>query len=658
MHNLILHKDDISLISVDPAKTIFWIGAGVGYNAPCNLPLGNELTDAFLRLTLGDDYFEKFVLYWNNHIPMIKDCVRNGELHNPSKKRVYTIEEVRNDKVYDRPRLEFILGELNKLDHEFQRINFQDEDNKRRYSRKSSLKAIEHFSEAEPNYPHYWIADFVKRGAVAITANFDVCIEKALMGSENVPEPDDCDGVRGIVTDYGPVYHFHGIATDKDIDKNLGATINNVSKRLPEKFTEKVEGWLDNGYSIVFVGYSGLDFFDVQPFFESLGEDRKFLGKAIYLNFCSESECDDELAREKTYLYLIEPFLPDNQIIAYGDSVDFLKKLGNNSGVRCSIKPEDLSTETGKAFENTKDELMKLTAGKNDKDIDSYHFINLFRILSQLNISPSIFDDEWGVKICDIYFQWKNDSEDHGVLPQMFETKNQISESIAEDMRYNNWGSKNRQYCDVIKDISPLIWKWTERHGTPLMAHLSWRSKSVSEEILDSYVERTYEILKRGAYGGRTAEEEDIERDTVHYLCGWQTKKLYALWAIPIVRYFIRPKLQYLLDRICILTELPFTSLRYRTYYLSLCRQKGAIKAMLGDKGYDSNGYYGNIQDEWNICMETPNFYDARRIIHARKLQCWIMALKLNFRGFKKYGTLCRINKALEDMRKDQSAMR
>ena len=216
MHNLILHKDDLSNLSVEPSKTIFWIGAGAGYNTPCNLPLGNELTDAYMRATLGDDYFEKFVLYWNNHIPMIRDCVKDGELHALSQKRVYKIEDVRNDKAYDRPRLEFILGELNKLDHEFQRINFQNFDNKRRYFRESSLKAIGNFAKAEPNYIHHWIADFVKKGAVAVTANFDVCIEKALLGCENVPEPDDCDGVRGIMTEYGPVYQFHGLATDKD----------------------------------------------------------------------------------------------------------------------------------------------------------------------------------------------------------------------------------------------------------------------------------------------------------------------------------------------------------------------------------------------------------------------------------------------------------
>ncbi len=36
----------------------------------------------------------------------------------------------------------------------------------------------------------------------------------------------------------------------------------------------------------------------------------------------------------------------------------------------------------------------------------------------------------------------------------MFEAKDQISESIVEDMRYNNWGSKNEQYCDVVMELS------------------------------------------------------------------------------------------------------------------------------------------------------------------------------------------------------------
>ena len=104
------------------------------------------------------------------------------------------------------------------------------------------------------------------------------------------------------------------------------------------------------------------------------------------------------------------------------------------------------------------------------------------------------------------------------------------------------------------------------------------------------------------------------------------------------------------IDRILVF---PFTSLRYRTYYLSLCRQRDAIRAMLGDRGVDANGYYADMQKEWNICMETPDFYDARRTIRARMLQFWIMVCKGKVRNVAKFRELKMIYLALEKMRAD-----
>ena len=63
---------------------------------------------------------------------------------------------------------------------------------------------------------------------------------------------------------------YAALATDRNIQQNLGATINNVSKSLPLEFTAKLKKSFRDGYDIIFIGYSGLDFFDVRPFFEGL----------------------------------------------------------------------------------------------------------------------------------------------------------------------------------------------------------------------------------------------------------------------------------------------------------------------------------------------------------------------------------------------------
>lgn len=73
---------------------------------------------------------------------------------------------------------------------------------------------------------------------------------------------------------------------------------------------------------------------------------------------------------------------------------------------------------------------------------------------------------------------------------------------------------------------------------------------------------------------------------------------------------------------------------------------------MLGEKAED-NGFYGDVQHEWDICMETPNLFDARMVIRARMLQIWIMIFKLNIKNIKSYKALIGIYKELDSMRAD-----
>lgn len=657
LQDIILTKDDASLIKINPSKTIFWIGAGVGANAPCGLPLGNELTDTYLKSALGEDAAKQFILYWNNHVPRIRDCVKAGIWDAPEAAGTYTIDDVRSGQAWERPRLEFIIGEINKLDQEFQNIRFQKPENQKRYSRKSSIHAIRHFAEATPNLLHHWLADFAKAGSMIVTANFDTCIEKALLG-DAVPAPTSREGVKGTETGSGFIYHFHGVATDRNIQQNLGATINNISKSLPVEFTEKLKKCFRDGYDIIFVGYSGLDFFDVRPFFEELAGST-YTGKALYLHFCkNEDKCKMAIKEDKQYLYLLNPFAEEK--IIYGDSLDFFDVLGKNSGVKCTQDASSISSACGNAYIRTKKELESITAGMNDMDREAYYFLNAFRFASQLNINPANFYPDWGKRIYNIYLEWKEDTKDSAALCEMFQTRSQINESIVEDIRYNNWASTDPTYLMAVQDIAPLISQWIGPHETQLTGYLTWKRRRAPKALLNSYVEKTCAILEKGPSTARTPEEEDTERDTVHYLCGWQMKKLYVLWAVPIIRYAVYPELKYHLKCIERILDHPFTSLRYRTYYLSLCRQRDAIRAMLGGGKTDANGYYGDLQQEWNICMETPDFYDARMVIRARMRQFWIMVFKGKLRRVSKYKELkaiyCELQKLKADTKKRNEA--
>ena len=78
MNDIILEKDDKSWLRINPAKTIFWTGAGISCIPPSSLPLGNELTDAYLETALGAKW-KDFVALWNNNFPQIMNSVRNGK---------------------------------------------------------------------------------------------------------------------------------------------------------------------------------------------------------------------------------------------------------------------------------------------------------------------------------------------------------------------------------------------------------------------------------------------------------------------------------------------------------------------------------------------------------------------------------------------------
>jgi hypothetical protein len=333
--------------------------------------------------------------------------------------------------------------------------------------------------------------------------------------------------------------------------------------------------------------------------------------------------------------------------------LDFFTVLGKNSSVKCTQDASSISAVCDNAFIRTKKELENITSGMSDTDKETYYFLNAFRLTSQLNINPANFYSDWGKRIYNIYLDWKEDTKESAVLYEMFQTRNQINESIVEDIRYNNWASSEPAYLMTVQDINPLTSQWIGPHETQLTKYLTWKRRRASKTLLNSYVEKTCAILDKGAFTARTPEEEDIERDTVHYLCGWQMKKLYALWAVPIIRYAVYPELKYHLKCIEQILAHPFTSLRYRTYYLSLCRQRDAIRAMLGDKKTDVNGYYGDLQQEWNICMEIPDFYDARLVIRARMLQFWIMIFKGKLRRVSKYKELKMIYCELQKLRAD-----
>lgn len=108
--------------------------------------------------------------------------------------------------------------------------------------------------DGPPNGLHAFFAEHLAAAGGHITANFDTCIEQALGG-------------RGAPS----VVHFHGPLAGGE----LGVTLARIERGLPPDKRHEVQGALlaPGKRLLVFVGYSGSDFFDVDPFLRTLPPD-------------------------------------------------------------------------------------------------------------------------------------------------------------------------------------------------------------------------------------------------------------------------------------------------------------------------------------------------------------------------------------------------
>lgn len=175
------------------------------------------------------------------------------------------------------------------------------------------LKIIDFYSECEnPNIQHFFLADMIKKGNFVITTNFDFLIEYALRQSgvfdddiivvitredfEKYKFPDELYTQGKKV-----LYKIHGstknIITGDDTKEYLVATIQafgtnkeglNVFQLEPFKHDLFIN--ITEGRSLIIMGYSGSDDFDIVPTLKAL----KNLKNVIWINYKQEIEMGSE----------------------------------------------------------------------------------------------------------------------------------------------------------------------------------------------------------------------------------------------------------------------------------------------------------------------------------------------------------------------------
>ncbi|MFX1258494.1 MAG: tetratricopeptide repeat protein [Promethearchaeota archaeon] len=255
----------------DDTKLTFLVGAGCSVDSPSCLPAGRTMIEAIIKYTCAESEIKKLLKF-----------VESGEL------RFEALVEIVRDR----------------LDPE--------------------LKLIDYYGQCDkPNLQHFFLAEMIKKGHFVMTTNFDFLIEYALLQSnfpndEIIPvitkndfkkykDPNDLFE-KGKKT----VYKIHGstknVITGENTKDSLVATIQafgsdkeGLNVFQVEPFKRDLFDSVSNGRSLVVMGYSGSDDFDVVPTLMIL----KNLKNIIWINY-------DDKAGANEKIYEIETNESDN----------------------------------------------------------------------------------------------------------------------------------------------------------------------------------------------------------------------------------------------------------------------------------------------------------------------------------------------------------
>jgi hypothetical protein len=198
-----------------PHRTCFWTGAGISADYPSALPLGDELTRVIVSEICGPDVWR-----------VVCEDFRAAQMVSSS------------GRPKSAPRLEWVTEHLSRVVGE------------------EAIAAFRPLAAAPPNALHEFFAAHLEGGGRHVTVNFDRCIERAV-GDSNVA---------------GPV-HLHGRLSPGGLGNLRTRTLQLTTGLAPGDTTAVVEA-LESSELVVFLGYSGRDYFDVDPFFRELAAAR------------------------------------------------------------------------------------------------------------------------------------------------------------------------------------------------------------------------------------------------------------------------------------------------------------------------------------------------------------------------------------------------
>ncbi|MFX1570991.1 MAG: tetratricopeptide repeat protein [Promethearchaeota archaeon] len=295
---------DLELLFSPKSNYTFLVGAGISMDAPTNMPSAVQIVRSLLEL-----------------------CAPFEEVEN-----LFLLEMLRFELVVEKFQYRF--------DEELKFLNY-----------------LEHIDK--PNLIHLFLANAITRGNYVVTTNFDYLIEHALLQvldkqwHQNiipVITKEDFiiyqDPKSLIASNQYPVYKIHGskrnIITGKNTKDSLITTISALGKDRGEGETFAIEPYkksavfnLMNNRTLVVMGYSGSDDFDIGPALKEM----PFLNRIIWIEHCQDS-----------ITKIIE--INRNEILKYKEKSSYIEQFVSEVCKICDIDGVLIRTNTAKFIKN------------------------------------------------------------------------------------------------------------------------------------------------------------------------------------------------------------------------------------------------------------------------------------------------------------------
>jgi len=196
----------------NPKQLVIWTGAGISFSS--GVPIADNLIE---------NIFQELSIY----------CDKIGP---ENIKKIY--KRFYPDNSRELPRLEFILDKFLSLEQDSKLI-----------SENTFSNLMNIFKGGSPSASHIWLVDLLKQGTKNITANFDLLVETCLESE---------------ITLSRNIFHYHGAYNNP---YECGGVLRKIALGLDNEKESLIINWLQSSDYVLFIGYSGRDYYDIIPLF-------------------------------------------------------------------------------------------------------------------------------------------------------------------------------------------------------------------------------------------------------------------------------------------------------------------------------------------------------------------------------------------------------